>query len=143
MKRVLRTTAWILALLMLLGTTAFAWEAPTGNFKYFRDIPEEYWAAQDIEWCTDYQVMKDMGNRREFQPETALSRAMFVQICANLVTQMGQDISYTTVTEYPDVVEGQWFTMWSNGHRKKALSVDMRMVHSHQMLLLRVQRWRK
>ncbi len=109
MKRVLRTTAWLLAMLMLLGTTAFAWEAPTGNFKYFRDIPEEYWAAQDIEWCTDYQVMKDMGNRREFQPETALSRAMFVQICANLVTQMGQDISYTTVTEYPDVVEDQWF----------------------------------
>lgn len=109
MKRVLRTTAWLLAMLMLLGTTAFAWEAPTGNFKYFRDIPEEYWAAQDIEWCTDYQVMKDMGNRREFQPETALSRAMFVQICANLVTQMGQDISYTTVTEYPDVVKGQWF----------------------------------
>ena len=109
MKRVLRTTAWLLAMLMLLGTTAFAWEAPTGNFKYFRDIPEEYWAAQDIEWCTDYQVMKDMGNRREFQPETALSRAMFVQICANLVTQMGQDISYTTVAEYPDVVKGQWF----------------------------------
>ena len=77
MKRVLRTTAWLLAMLMLLGTTAFAWEAPTGNFKYFRDIPEEYWAAQDIEWCTDYQVMKDMGNRREFQPDVCADLCKF------------------------------------------------------------------
>ena len=109
MKRRFGILSLILATVMLLSTAAGAWSKPKNIFRGFQDIPSGHWATEDIQWCTDYGVMAYGSSKKLFQPEDSLTRAMFVKICSNLVTQIGYETTYSEVKNYPDVAQNAWF----------------------------------
>ena len=109
MKKRFAILSFTLVLAMLLSTAAGAWSKPKNIFRGFQDIPSGHWATDDIRWCTDYGVMAYGSSKKLFQPEDSLTRAMFVKICSNLVTQIGYDTTYSEVKDYPDVAQNAWF----------------------------------
>ena len=75
--------------------------------KQFKDVEKGKWYKDYIDYVSTFKLMVGMS-QTEFEPSTTLTRAMFVQILANL---SGVDTTNSDVqTKFEDVPENKWYT---------------------------------
>lgn len=87
-------------------TAKFSWR---NNAKAFKDIPDNCWADEDINFVTSREIFSGYGDYL-FGPDDQMTRAMFVNVLANLY---GEDKeSYTGKSAFADVDTSQWYA-WS------------------------------
>ncbi|MNI38942.1 Endo-1,4-beta-xylanase A precursor [compost metagenome] len=72
----------------------------------FGDVPDSYWAEQDIAFVAARGLLTGTGGS-SFSPGASMTRAMFVKALANLE---GIDGSSYAGTPFTDVPEGKWYT---------------------------------
>ena len=73
----------------------------------FSDVSANAWYTEAISWASENKVMKGMGEDK-FSPATALTRAQFVMILANIE---GADLSvYKDTQSFSDVPKGRWYS---------------------------------
>lgn len=73
----------------------------------FSDVSANAWYTEAISWASENKVMNGMGEDK-FSPATALTRAQFVMILANIE---GADLSvYKDVQSFSDVPKGRWYS---------------------------------
>ncbi len=72
----------------------------------FTDVKEEYWFYDEVVYAYTNGIFDGM-TPTTFEPNTAMTRAMFVQTLANIE---GVDLdSYNGVTDFRDVKESHWY----------------------------------
>lgn len=75
--------------------------------KHFTDVESGKWYKEYIDYVSTFNLMVGMS-QTEFEPSTTLTRAMFVQILANL---SGVDTTDNNVeTKFEDVPTNKWYT---------------------------------
>ena len=98
-------TAILLSLLFVI--TAFplyaADNAPVAGFK---DVTENKWYAEAVAYVAENGLMTGTS-ATAFEPSVTLTRAMTVQILAQIA---GADLTAYTKTEFTDVPAGKWYT---------------------------------
>ena len=111
--------AVLLTAALLVGTLASfagAWYEP--NYKkyvYLRDVPKSAsdqagWSYDGIYWCVANGIMSGLGNVRAFEPDRDMTRAMYTQLCYNLVKNLERDMSVETQTlPFTDLHDGAWY----------------------------------
>ena len=72
--------------------------------KEFSDVNTNLWYHEAIDFVLWHDYMNGMGNG-QFQPGTALNRAMIVQVLYNMENRP----DYKTVSSFEDVKSGDWF----------------------------------
>lgn len=73
----------------------------------FTDVAVNAWYTEAVSWASENKVMNGMGEDK-FSPATALTRAQFVMILANIE---GADLSvYKDVQSFSDVPKGRWYS---------------------------------
>ena len=99
-----------------LASFAGAWYEP--NYKkyvYLRDVPKSAsdqagWSYDGIYWCVANGIMSGLGNVRAFEPDRDMTRAMYTQLCYNLVKNLERDMSVETQTlPFTDLNDGAWY----------------------------------
>lgn len=78
-----------------------------------RDVADSHWANSFIDTCLQQGVFKGTSFTA-FEPESVMTRAMFVQVLANI---SGADLSSYTTSAFSDVRSKDWFckaVMWAN-----------------------------
>ncbi len=75
---------------------------PSG--KSFFDVNPNKWYADEIEYCVARNIFSGVSDT-EFKPETAMTRAMFVKVLANL---SGDRLSNYS-TPFTDLEAGRWY----------------------------------
>ena len=76
---------------------------PSG--KVFFDVRKGKWYYDEIEYCVSHGLFSGMS-KNFFEPDTAMSRAMFITVLANL---SGEKIEKGT-HPFSDVKSGKWYT---------------------------------
>jgi hypothetical protein len=76
------------------------------NSYTFHDVHSNHWAAQDIAFVAARKLFEGTKDHT-FSPEASMTRAMFVQVLANLE---GIDRSSTTPPLFSDVPAGHWYS---------------------------------
>ncbi len=111
--------AVLLTAALLVGTLASfagAWYEP--NYKkyvYLRDVPKSAsdqagWSYDGIYWCVANGIMSGLGNVRAFEPDRDMTRAMYTQLCYNLVKNLERDMSVETQTlPFTDLNDDAWY----------------------------------
>lgn len=90
--------ALCLSAIMLLGAlplSAGAWSEPDWRkYNYLADVPEDEadWRYDGIYWCVGNGVMTGK-TKREFEPDSAMTRAEFMQVMYSLMTNLERDMT--------------------------------------------------
>lgn len=80
----------------------------------FSDVPSGRWYTEYVNYVAENKLMNGIGENM-FAPLDTLTRAMFVQILANIAGVDTTDRSVTT--KFSDVPSGKWYTpavMWAS-----------------------------
>lgn len=105
-----KLVATILCLCMLFGALPLSASASTG----FKDVPETSWYADTVKYTVSKGLMQGVGNGR-FEPNTAMSRAMFVQVLSNRATNFDKETYKNPVNKdfsipnFKDIKTSDWF----------------------------------
>jgi len=76
---------------------------PSG--KVFSDVQQNKWYYDEVEYCVSHGIFSGMS-KDLFQPDTPMSRAMFITVLANL---SGEKIE-KSAHPFTDVADGKWYT---------------------------------
>lgn len=82
----------------------------------FRDANMEDWFYNDINFAYTYDLFNGTTSTM-FSPGSAMTRAMFVQVLANLENV---NLSSYTSSRFNDVTDGQWYTAAAEWAAEKA-----------------------
>jgi S-layer homology domain. len=74
----------------------------------FTDVSSNAWYAKAVNYATEHKYMNGVGNDR-FAPEGSMTRAMFVQVLANLTSNYKAK-NYTGNTHFTDVPSDTWYS---------------------------------
>ena len=76
--------------------------APSG--KAFSDVESKKWYADEVEYCVSHGVFTGISDTA-FEPNSPMTRAMFVKVLANL----SGDKMQKTPTPFTDLEKGRWY----------------------------------
>lgn len=76
--------------------------------KAFTDVKSKKWYADEVAFCTSYGIFS--GNPdNTFQPESPMTRAMFVKVLANLYSNITGNKIPSYSTPFTDLEAGRWY----------------------------------
>ena len=81
----------------------------TANGNLFWDVPNTGWYFSKVDRAVTLGIFNGTGTYR-FEPDTGLTRAMFVTTLYRLVKVKGVDVSVKGEQSFSDVPAGQWYT---------------------------------
>lgn len=88
----------------------------TAKGNLFWDVPNTSWYFHNVDTAVALGIFNGTGTYR-FEPDTGLTRAMFVTTLYRLVKENGMDVSIKGTASFSDVPAGQWYTdaaMWAS-----------------------------
>lgn len=94
----------------VMGSGTYSWEERiyvTADGNLYRDVPTAEWYADEINRSVNLGLFKGTGDYK-FEPETSLTRAMFVTLLYRLAALKGADVSYETPADFADATE-EWY----------------------------------
>lgn len=130
----------ILALGLLLSCGAFA--ADTEKGLYFDDVAPGSWYEEAVNYCFENEIVNGMSPTT-FQPETNITRGMFVTILGRF---SGVEDDSTAVTVFTDVAVGKYycgFVKWAydagvvNGTSPTTFAPEMNISRQDMCVMIR------
>ncbi len=79
------------------------------NGSLFLDVMPGDWYFDEIDWAASKGLLKGMAPYC-YEPNTGLTRAMFVTLLYRLMEQQGYDVAAGEAAGFSDVQAGQWYT---------------------------------
>lgn len=113
-----RMLSLLLAVALVLGLCPSVFAAGSS----YADVLDTHWAHPYIEDVTEKGIMNGVDDKN-FAPEDAMTRAMFVTVLARLSGD-----TLTEQTSFSDVPAGQWYSAAVSWRRKTASCSAIRMV---------------
>ncbi len=104
----------------VMGYGTYSWEERiyvTSDGNLYRDVPTTEWYADEINCSVNLGLFKGVGDYK-FEPETSLTRAMFVTLLYRLAGLKGTDVSYETPADFTDATEAWYADSLSWGQEK-------------------------
>ncbi len=100
----------------VLNYTVFSKKAPqlsgriyvSKSGHVYRDVPNDAWYFANIGRAVSLGILNGMGNDR-YEPDSPLTRAMFVTMLYRTVQKLGWDVTPGTKS-FSDVKRGEWYT---------------------------------
>ena len=89
----------------------------TADGNLYRDVPTTEWYADEINSSVNLGLFKGVGDYK-FEPETSLTRAMFVTLLYRLAGLKGADVSYEVTADFSDIAEDWYVDSLSWGQEK-------------------------
>jgi peptidoglycan/xylan/chitin deacetylase (PgdA/CDA1 family) len=89
----------------------------TSDGNLYRDVPTAEWYADEINRSVNLGLFKGVGDYK-FEPETSLTRAMFVTLLYRLAGLKGADVSYETPADFADATAAWYADSLSWGQEK-------------------------
>ena len=104
----------------VMGNGTYSWEESiyvTADGNLYRDVPTTEWYADAINQSVNLGLLKGVGDYK-FEPNTSLTRAMFVTVLYRMASLKGADVSYETPADFPDATETWYADSLSWGQEK-------------------------
>ncbi len=114
------------------------------NGNVFLDVAPDQWYFDEMDWAVTQGLLKGT-EPYYYEPETSLTRAMFVTILYRLMEQQGYDVSVTDNADFSDVAAGSWYeeaVSWSSsrgivlGYENGTFRPDVKITREEMCVIL-------